>query len=36
MNSWSSPEVQGQSTGLVIAIVDGESQLLKEVMNCIL
>ena len=33
MNSCTSTEVKGQSIGLVIAIVDGESQSSKEVMN---
>ena len=32
MHSRTSAEVKGQSIGLVIAIVDGESQLSKEVM----
>ena len=34
--SITSAEVKGQSIGLVTAIVDGESQLLKEVTNYIL
>ena len=33
MNSCASAEVKGQSIGLVTAIVDGESQLSKEVTN---
>ena len=36
MNSHTSVELKGQSIGLVTAIVDAESQLSKEVMNCIL
>ena len=36
MNSCTSAEVKGQSIGLVTAIVDGESQSSKEVMNYIL
>ena len=36
MNSRTSAEVKGQSIGFVTAIVDGESQLSKEVMNYVL
>ena len=36
MNSRTSAEVKGWSIGLVTAIVDGESQSSKEVMNYIL
>ena len=36
MNSHTSAEVKGQSIGLVTAIVDGESQSSKEVMNYVL
>ena len=36
MNSCTSAEVKRQSIGLVTAIVDGESQLSKEVMNYVL
>ena len=36
MNSCTSAEVQGWSIGLDTAIVDGESQLLKEVTNYVL
>ena len=36
MNSHTSVEVKGGSVGLVTAIVDGESQSSKEVMNYIL
>ena len=36
MNSHTSVEVKGWSIGLVTAIVDGESQLSKEVMNYVL
>ena len=35
MNSYTSAAVKGWSIGLVTAIVDGESQLLKEVTNYI-
>ena len=35
MNSHTSVEVKGQSIGLVTVIVDGESQLSKEVMDYI-
>ena len=33
MNSHTSVAVKGQSTGLITASVDGESQLSKEVIN---
>ena len=36
MNSHTSAEVEGQSIGLVTAIVDGESQMSKEVIDHIL
>ena len=36
MNSHTSVEVKGQSIGLVAAILDGESQMSKEVMDYIL
>ena len=36
MNSHTSAEVKGQSISLVSAILDGESQLSKEVMDYIL
>ena len=36
MNSHTSAELKGWSIGLVTAIVDGESQLLQEVMDYIL
>ena len=36
MNCHTSAEVKGDSIGLVTAIVDGESQLAKEVVNYIL
>ena len=36
MNSCTSAEVKGQSIGLATAIVDGESQSSKEVMDYIL
>ena len=36
MNSHTSVEVKGQSIGLVTAIVDGESQSSKEVMDYVL
>ena len=36
MNSCTSVEVNWQSVGLVTAILDGESQMSKEVMNYIL
>ena len=35
MNSCTSAEVKGKSIGLVTAILDGESQSSKEVMNYI-
>ena len=36
MNSHTSVEEKGWSIGLVTAVVDGESQLSKEVMNYVL
>ena len=36
MNSHTSAEAKGQSTGLVTAFVDGESQSSKEVMKYVL
>ena len=36
MNSHTSVEVKGQSIGLVTAILDGESQRSKEVMDYVL
>ena len=36
MNSCTSAEVEGQSTGFVTAFLDGESQMSKEVMDYIL
>ena len=36
MNSYTSVQVKGQSLGRVTAILDGESQMSKEVMDYIL